>query len=127
MAKEVEIPDSLTVLGRFRSGIRLVYHFSGVEAGPGRGEIRINGTKACLRFDTRSGALFRTDVPGQDERPVEIPAETRRGWRVEEDFVNSIRTQAPVLLTSFPQGLRYMKLVEAVWHSWKNGGRKTVV
>jgi predicted dehydrogenase len=37
---------------------------------------------------------------------------------VEEDFVASIRTGAPVRLTSFPDGVRYMRFVDAAWRSW---------
>ena len=122
--KPVAIPESLSVLGRYPSGARLLYHLSGVEAGSGRGEIRLNGSKACLRFDFSSGGLYRTDVSDQEEHRLDIPAHLKRGWRVEEDFINSIRTGAPVLFTSFDQGLRYMTFVDAVWNSWKDGGRR---
>jgi predicted dehydrogenase len=120
----VEIPDSLSVLGRFRSGARLVYHFSGVETGIARGEIRLNGSRGGLRFEIASGALFHSGIATQAETRVVIPEEARRGWRVEEDFIQSIRNNAPVRLTAFRDGIRYMRVVDAVWRSWKDGGRK---
>ena len=48
--------------------------------------------------------------------------EARRGWRVEADFVDSIRNGTPVQLTSFERGVRYMAVTDAVWESWQNGG-----
>jgi predicted dehydrogenase len=54
---------------------------------------------------------------------VEIPAEQRHGWRVEEDFVAAIREGTPVKLTDFATGVRYMRLTDAVWRSWSQGLR----
>ena len=125
--KPVRIPDSVSLLGRYDAGARLIGHFSGVEAGRGRGEIRLNGSKACLRFELGSGQLFRTDIPGQDERVIEVPQALRRGWRVEEDFIASIRDRVPVRLTTFEDGARYMRCVDAVRRSWRSGGQKITV
>jgi predicted dehydrogenase len=118
LMQKVRIPDSLTVLGRLQSGARLVYHLSGVETGPGRGEIRLNAENNCLRFDMFTRKLFLVTVPDGEETPVDVPQEKRRGWKVEEDFINSIRTGEPVELTSFEEGLRYMRFTEAVWRAW---------
>lgn len=117
----IQIPDTVSVIGRFPFGARLVYHLSGLESGLPRSEIRLNGSRACLRWS--GGKLFLATVGGQ-EQEVEIPDEKRRGWRVEADFIDSIRTGAPVTLTRLETGLRYMKFIDAVWHSWKDGGRK---
>jgi predicted dehydrogenase len=119
----VGIPDALTVRGQLTDGARLVYHLSGIEPGPARGEIRLIGDRATLRFDVRTGALTLTPT-GAGEQPVEVPPASRRGWRVEADFVDSIRTGAPVRLSSFEDGVRYMRLVEAVWASWTTGAAR---
>jgi predicted dehydrogenase len=37
---------------------------------------------------------------------------------VEEDFVNSITTGAPVRLTSFEDGVRYMAVVDRAYEAW---------
>ncbi len=42
-------------------------------------------------------------------------------WRVEQDFVASVRDGAPVELTNFRDGVRYMRFIEAVWDSWSQG------
>ena len=123
----VEVPDSLSILGRFPSGARLMYHLSGVQAGGADNAIRINGTDACLRLDLATGGLCLTPVASQQEAAVEIPEDKRRGWRVEADFVDSIREGTPVKLTSFELGARYMQFIAAVWESWDIASRKVLV
>jgi predicted dehydrogenase len=118
---DVRIPESITILGDYVHGSRFIGHFSGVEAGSGRNEIRLNGTLGCLCADFTSGSLFFTPV-GDNEVQVDIPEFSRRGWRVEKDFVDSIRTNAPVRLTGFEDGVKYMRFTEAVFQSFEKGG-----
>ncbi|HEX5056555.1 MAG TPA: Gfo/Idh/MocA family oxidoreductase [Gammaproteobacteria bacterium] len=120
-SKSIRIPESMTILGRYVDDGRFIGHFSGVEAGTGRNEIRINGSAGCLRADLAKGKLWYTPVGGTEDVMV-IPASARRGWRVEQDFVDSIRTGAPVKLTSFEDGLNYMRFTEAVFRSQESGG-----
>jgi len=109
----VRVPESLTVLGRYADGARLAAHFSGVERGLPRNEIRLNGSAGSLRLDVAAGQLWlaRGEAP---ESQVSVPVESRRGWRVEEDFVASIRTGTPVQLTDFASGVAYMRFTDAV-------------
>lgn len=51
------IPESLSVLGNYADGARLIAHFSGVERTGARGEIRLNGSKAGLRLDLLKNEL----------------------------------------------------------------------
>jgi predicted dehydrogenase len=136
------IPESLTVLGRYApssaltnspwgsvgqsDGTRLVAHFSGVERTPARSEIRLNGSKAGLRLDLARGELWLAR-PGAAEQPVTIPPEKRGGWRVEADFIASIREGTPVRLTNFETGVKYMHFTEAVWESWSNNGQRVTL
>ncbi len=112
--RRVDIPDSADVLGRFpRTGASLRMHLSGVETTRPRNEIRLNGTLAGLRLDLSTGTLWHTPRGGS-EQPVPV-ASTGDGWRVEADFVASIREGRPVTLTDFETGLRYMRFTDAVW------------
>ncbi|HSH09556.1 MAG TPA: Gfo/Idh/MocA family oxidoreductase [Oceanipulchritudo sp.] len=110
----VRLPDCLHILGRMERGALLNYHFSAVEPGPGRNTIKLVGSAATLRIEVGSGQLFISGKDGQ-ERLIEIPEGERRGWRVEADFIESIRNGEPVKLTSFSDGLRYMEFTEAVY------------
>ena len=117
-AVTVEVPDSLSVLGRFgQSGARLIYHFSGVESGKSRMEFRLNGSKGALRFDAFQKQLFFSEAGSTEETKATISRGQSRGWQVEADFVKSIREHAPVSLTSFEQGVRYMAFAEMVAES----------
>jgi predicted dehydrogenase len=118
----VRIPESVTALGDYSDGGRLVAHFSGVESGITRNEIRLNGSKASLRIDIAEGRLFRAETGETDENEVEVPVESRRGWRVEADFIDSVRTGAPVKLTSFEDGSHYMAFTESVAKSIEANG-----
>jgi len=118
----VRIPESVTCLGTYEDGARLVGHFSGLESGQGRSEIRLNGSEASLRVDFSRGELYLAAAGETDETAVAILEGTRRGWRVEADFVHSIRTGNPVRLTSFEDGIRYMMVTEAIAQSVESGG-----
>lgn len=120
------IPESVTVLGSYADGARLVAHFSGVERTPPRNEIRLNGSRAGLRLDLAGNELWLTRV-GEAETRVEIAAENRGAWRVEADFVDSIRDGKPVRLTDFATGVKYMRFTEAVWESWSAFGQRVTL
>lgn len=121
--REVRIPDAVTVLGRYADGARLVLHLSGVESGAARNEIRVNGTAGALRADFATERLFFAAAGGVEEAVAIDPA-LRGEWRVEADFVGSIREGAPVRLTDFASGERYMAFTEAVWSSWTRDGAR---
>lgn len=121
----VKIPDSISILGRFaQSGARMIYHFSGVESGKPRMEFRINGNKASLRFDALQSQLFQSAAGSTEEQKITLPRQECRGWQVEADFVRSIREGAPVKLTSFSEGLRYMRFTEMVGRSLEQAGAR---
>ena len=120
---DVEIPESVSVMGRYSAGARLIMHFSGVELGQPRHEIRLNGESGSIRLDLAAKKLWHAPL-GDVEREVVPAPEQRRGWRVEEDFVASIREGAPVRLTDFATGVRYMRVTDAIWRSWSDGGAR---
>jgi len=110
----VELPESLHILARLGEEVLLNYHFSGIESGPERNQIRLNGSAGALRVDVAGNALYQTGSNGGEEE-VEVPGSERRGWRVEADFIESIREGKPVELTSFAAGVRYMAFTAAVF------------
>ena len=60
---------------------------------------------------------------GGDWAALEVEPGREGGWRVEEDFIDSIRDGAPVPHTSFADGVRYMEFTEAVRQSLVEGRR----
>jgi len=127
-ARLVGTPDSVQVLTTLRDGGRCVYHLSGVSAfGQGQ-EITLYGSDGILHYDLatdrilgasrlRGASAARLDELAE----VPIPPERAGGWRVEADFVESIREGTPVTLTSFETGVSYMEFTEAVVRSSQRG------
>jgi len=120
------IPESVSVLGTFEDGARLIGHFSGVERTGARNEIRINGSNAGVRLDLTRNELWLTKGR-EKERLVDVPPERRGSWRVEADFIDSIREGKPVRLTDFETGAKYMQFTDAVWESWNNHGQRVTL
>lgn len=120
------VPESLTILGAYADGARFVAHFSGVERSAPRSEIRLHGSKAGLRLDLAKNELWLTRA-GEKEKLVEIKPEKRGAWRVEADFIESIREGKPVRLTDFTTGVEYMRFTEAVWESWNAAGQRVTL
>ncbi len=122
------IPESLGVLAQYPDGCRMIGHFSGVEMCTPRQEIRLNGTKGALRLDLARGELWlATGGSLAPEKPVTIDPAKRGAWRVEADFVESIREKKPVRLTDFTTGVAYMRFTEAVWESWNNDNARVTL
>lgn len=120
----VTIPDALDVYGRFSNGARLVYHFDGLTSGSPINEIRLHGSAASLRFNLNAQRLYLAEAGQSKEREISVPEDKRRGWRVEADFIESIRNGSPVRYTPFSEGVRYMRLTDAIWQSWNDQGRR---
>lgn len=114
--EEVRLPDTLQVSGQSAAGAWLFYTFSAVERGPGRNLIILNGSTGTLRLDVASRDV-EVDL-GNGPKSLDIPQNKRGSWRVEADFIDSIREGKPVTLTTFEDGLKYMQFTEAVYHSW---------
>ena len=117
---KVDIPDSLSVLARQKNGARVIYSLSSVAGTPtSPNGATLYGSKGTLIWSFGEDTLSFAPLGGtaspypHDERSV-------FGWQVESDFVESIRSNAPVILTNFQDGLEYMKVVEATHQSLRN-------
>jgi predicted dehydrogenase len=110
------------VLAVLENGARATYHFSGVTSfGQGAG-VWLYGTEGVLHYDLKSdrirGGNAQSGKTGADDlEEIPIPPEKAMSWRVEADFVDSIRTGAPVRFTDFLTGVAYMEFTEAVARS----------
>ena len=124
MRRPVGTPDSVQVLAVLENGARVTYHFSGVTSfGQGMG-IHLYGTEGVLHYDLQADRIRGASRkrghmagPAGELAEIDIPAERAGRWRVEEEFVEAIRTGAPVRLTDFATGVAYMEFTEAVARS----------
>ncbi len=116
--REVRVPDTVDVWGRWSEDARLRLHLSSVEAGPGRLCYRLVGSEGVLRYDVLAGAAQVTHRNGgvTELTGANLP---EGGWQVEAEFVASVRLGEPVRRTDFATGRRYMAFTEAAWRAWQ--------
>ena len=124
--RRVGTPDSVQALAVLESGARVVYQLSGVTPVGGGMSIRLLGSEGLLHYDLEADRLMgltKSELAGSNTplREIPFPPEKRGGWRVEADFVDSIRTGSPVRFTSFEAGVAYMEFTEAVARSAESG------
>ncbi|HXU23900.1 MAG TPA: Gfo/Idh/MocA family oxidoreductase [Tepidiformaceae bacterium] len=119
--QRVDVPDSFAVLGQLANGARISYQLSAVAAGGPPPGISLYGSKSTLHWTMGDRATLAAH--GQKPEALQPDPGSNRGWCVEEDFVRSIREGAPVTLTSFADGVRYMRFVDAAWQSWRESRR----
>jgi predicted dehydrogenase len=112
--RPVGTPDSVQAMTHLPNGARGVYQISGaVPVGGGVG-VLLFGTKGALHYDFTSDRIFGTQGGPMAEIHVSSATGPSRGWRVEADFIQSIREGTPVRLTDFESGVAYMEFTEAV-------------
>jgi predicted dehydrogenase len=112
---EVIIPDVLNVLCQFEDGAEGVLEFSGVDSF-GRGDrLEIYGDQGTLIYDFTNDVIEGGKVGNEKLQAMEIPGELESGWRVEEDFLNAVKSKGRVRPhPDFEEGVRYMRVVQAV-------------
>ncbi len=117
--RAVQVPDHLDVIARMACGAQAHFRSTRVAGFSPPSHAVLYGSEATLRFE--KGRLLggcRNDPQMED---IEIPASETGAWRVEEEFIQGIRGLAPIRLTTFEDGVRYMEFTEAVIRSLQSG------
>ncbi len=115
----VQVPDHLDVIARMACGAQAHFRSSRVAGLTDPSHAVLYGSEATLRFE--NGRLLGGRRGDKGLQAIEIPASEAGAWRVEEEFIDAIRGLAPVRLTTFEDGVRYMEFTEAVIRSLKTG------
>ena len=115
---EVTVPDSVQIVTLIDGGARGLYHISGITLlGPEK-QIHLYGSRGTIKYLIAPEEKLLCGRAGDKEmRYLEIPAEQRGGWRVEAEFIASVRGQDKIHYTDFATGVRYMEFTEAVARS----------
>ncbi len=119
--RDVKVPDHVDILAGLASGGVAHLRFSGVTALAPSPEVWIFGSDGTLRLDAAARRLYGGRRGATTLAEIEIPAERRVGWRVEEEFVNAIRGKEKISRTNFEDGVRYMEFTDAVTRSAASG------
>ena len=111
----VIIPDLLTVLCAFDNGAEGVLEFSGIDALAPGDRLEIYGSSGTLTYDFDSDVVQAGKVDDRGLHVVDLPSELETEWRVEEDFLAAVKSKGRVRPhPNFEDGLRYMRVVQAV-------------
>lgn len=126
--RPVGTPDSVQALAALPSGAGVSYHLSGVTAFGQAMGIHLFGSDGAIIYDLlndriRGGSRRqgKAALRAEELSEIPIPADKAGGWRVEADFVDSIRKGTPARLTDFATGVQYMEFTEAVARSAEEG------
>lgn len=111
----VIIPDALTVLCQFDSGIEGVLEFSGIQSFPNGDRLEVHGTQGSLVYDFTADTIQLATAGERTLRDVPVPKDLARTWTVEDDFVDAVKSEGELLVSpTFDDGVRYMRVVQAV-------------
>lgn len=119
LMRSVQIPEHIGVLADMACGAQASFAVSTAAGLSGPNEVFLYGGRGTVRFV--DGELYAGQVGDTALSPVEIAAEERGGWRVEEEFVNAMRGLEPITHTTFEDGVKYMVFTEAVARSMAEG------
>ena len=99
----------------FDNGAEGVLEFSGIDALAPSDRVEIYGSSGTLTYDFGSDVVQAGKVGDRGLHVVELPAELETEWRVEEDFLAAVKSKGRVRPhPNFEDGLRYMRVVQAV-------------
>jgi predicted dehydrogenase len=111
----VIIPDMLSVLCHFANGAEGVLEFSGIHAHASGDRLEVYGSAGTLVYDFTADVIKAGRVGDRASHEVEVPNELAREWTVENDFLDAVKAgddERPY--PTFEDGLRYMRVVQAV-------------
>jgi predicted dehydrogenase len=81
------------------------------------------GSGGMFKYDLAGGQLLGAQSESEDLHEIVVPPERQGSWQVEADFVAAVRGKKPVSMTSFADGVKYMRFTEAVRLSAVTGQR----
>ena len=112
---EVIIPDVLNVLCHFENGAEGVLEFSGVNALSTGDRLEIYGDQGTIIYDFTNDVIHTGKVGDEKLQVMEIPPELESTWRVEEDFLNAVKSKGRVRPhPDFEEGVRYMSSIVTI-------------
>src|SRR5216110_2267112 len=111
----VIIPDALSVLCYFANGAEGVLEFSGIHAHATGDRLEVYGSAGTLVYDFTADVIKAGRVGDRALQEVDVPKELAKEWAVENDFLDAVKGgghERPY--PTFEDGLRYMRVVQAV-------------
>lgn len=124
---EVDIPDFVNVMAKFRSGLEATMLFSGVAAHGPTDKLWLFGSEGTLSYDFVTDEI-QLGKRGEKMEAITVPTGMQREWTVERDFIAAVRdAKAPRPKPDFSEGMNYMRVVHAVWQAMDSQAAVRVV
>ena len=123
----IEIPDQILAMSHSASGVPIQYTMNATVPN-GVDQIELYGSEKTLRYDVFADRLSWLGA-NEATTPVKIHADDAydaKNWRVEEDFIRAMREPGFAYYPSFEDGLKYMRVVQAIYDSIAQGARVSV-
>ncbi len=112
---EVAVPDLLTVLCSFANGAEAVLEFSGISALASGDKLEVYGDSGTMTYDFGTETIRAGKNGDVDLHEVEITPALEGEWQVEDDFIAAIKSRGRMRpCPDFEEGVRYMRVVQAV-------------
>ena len=118
---EVKIADSLAIASEFENGAIASWHCSGVTRFGGPNMLELYGSDGSIRYNIDTDEILGARAGDDGLRRLEIPADLRREWLAEEEFITAIRAGNRQVSPDFTEGIKYMEFTEAVYRSSNEG------
>jgi predicted dehydrogenase len=101
-------------------------NFSGVAAHAPSDSLTIYGSEGTLSYDFTADVL-KLGKRGGPMETLAIPPELHRTWTVEQDFIQAVLdSTAPRPRPDFVEGMRYMRVVQAIAVAQDSGEQQRV-
>ena len=123
--RAMTIPDHIDIIGEMAQGGQMRLSMTTVSGHVPATDIYICGNEGTIRLCESNGELA-LEAGGRGDKklePVRIPKSKQGGWRVEEEFINAIRSLEPVTHTDFTTGVKYMEWTDAVSTAFRTGAK----
>ncbi|HVF09197.1 MAG TPA: Gfo/Idh/MocA family oxidoreductase [Abditibacteriaceae bacterium] len=118
----VRVPEHVDIIADMVCGAQAHLQFSAVTGlATATSGAWLFGSEGTLHLDTSAEKLYGGRRGAGSLAEIPITPEKAGGWRVEEEFINAIRGQEEIKLTSFADGVKYMEFTEAVARSAATG------
>lgn len=121
-AIEADVPDDVVALIRFRDEVDAVLEMSSVATAGVLNQVRLHADGGTLVVDVPARSLELIGGDGT-RTPVDVPADERRDWQVEADFVAAIHGERRPGTVDFETALEHMRFTDAVHRSSATGRR----
>jgi predicted dehydrogenase len=112
---EIRIPDMVTVLCTFATGMEGVLEFSGIAPFARPDRLELYGNQGMLDYDFATDRISGAQLGDEAPAALPTPARLEQSWNVEADFIAAVRSPGGISpQPGFNEGLQYMKVVQAV-------------